>query len=160
VADCYKAADTKLLRAGKIEFFHSLSVNEEDLLKTIDIVLLIAFGLVFWFAGTIWYEMRGPLVFETTSLRYWINFAITPIVTTGICILILRWRQIPAAGWASAMLLIAIPGMIGEAILLSHFSALMPRMQLTSAGKYGAFLFATYALVLGIAEAITLRAKP
>jgi hypothetical protein len=43
--------------------------------------------------------------------------------------------------------------------LLSHFSTLMPRMQVTSAGKYGAFLFATYALVLGIAEIVNLRAS-
>jgi hypothetical protein len=42
--------------------------------------------------------------------------------------------------------------------LLSNFSALMPRMQEASAGRYGAFLFATYALVLSVAEIITLRA--
>jgi hypothetical protein len=58
------------------------------------------------------------------------------------------------------MLLVAIPGMLGEALLLSNFSAMMPRMQPASAGKYGAFLFATYALVLGIAEIVTLRAAP
>jgi hypothetical protein len=58
------------------------------------------------------------------------------------------------------MLLIAIPGMVGEAVLLSHFAALMPSMREASAGKYGAFLFATYALVLGFAEFVTLRATP
>ena len=66
--------------------------------------------------------------------------------------------RIPAAQWASATLLIAIPGMVGEAVLLSHFSALMPKMHEASAGKYGAFLFSTYALVLTIAEIVTLRA--
>ncbi len=54
---------------------------------------------------------------------------------------------------------IAIPGMIGEAILLSRFSVLMPGMQPPSAGKYSGFLFATYALFLAIAETVTLRAK-
>jgi hypothetical protein len=34
----------------------------------------------------------------------------------------------------------------------------MPRLKATSGGKYGAFLFATYAFVLSIAEAVTLRA--
>jgi hypothetical protein len=120
--------------------------------------LLLAFGLLFWIAGTMWYEMRGPLVFETTAVRYWVNFFLTPIVTAAVCIGILRWFQIPGSRWASATLLIAIPGMLGEAVLLSHFSALMPKMQEASAGKYGAFLFATYALVLGIAETVTLRA--
>ena len=126
-------------------------------MKTQDIALLLAFGIVFWIAGTIWYEMRGSLVFETTSARYWINFVLTPVVTAGVCVLMLRWRHIPGARWASAALLIAIPGMIGEAVLLSRFSDLMPRMQAASAGKYGGFLFATYALVLGIAELVSLR---
>lgn len=126
-------------------------------MKTREIVLLLLIGLAFWVAGTFYYERRGTLIFETTSLRYWVNFFLTPVVTSGICILVLRLLQIPASLWAPAMLLVAIPGMVGEAILLSHFSALMPRMQEASAGKYGAFLFATYALVLGIAEVVSLK---
>ncbi|MGO9438427.1 MAG: DUF5367 family protein [Terracidiphilus sp.] len=123
-----------------------------------EVAFLLGFGVVFWLAGTLWYEKRGSLVFETTAVRYWVNFVLTPIVTAGICILILRWRRIPALQWAPAMLLVAIPGMLGEAVLLSNFSALMPAMREASAGRYGAFLFATYALVLGIAEVVTLRA--
>jgi hypothetical protein len=123
-----------------------------------EIGILLGFGIAFWVAGTVWYELRGARIFETTALRYWINFFLTPVLTTAVCLLMLRWLQIPVAGWSSAMLLVAIPGMIGEAVLLSHFAALMPRMQLGSAGRYGAFLFATYALVLGVAEIVTLRA--
>jgi len=122
-----------------------------------EVALFLGFGLVFWVAGTLWYQKQGPLVFETTAIRYWINFALTPLVTSAICIFLLRWRRIPAPDWASAMLLIAIPGMVGEAVLLSNFGALMPSMREASAGKYGAFLFATYALVLGFAEVVTLR---
>ncbi|HEY1160466.1 MAG TPA: DUF5367 family protein [Terracidiphilus sp.] len=133
---------------------------QEALMRGREVGLLFGFGIVFWIAGTLWFERTGPHVFETTAMRYWVNFFITPAVSTAGCILILRWRQIPASGWASAILLIALPGMFGEAILLSHFSALMPRMQEASAGKYGAFLFATYALVLSIAEVVTLRSKP
>jgi hypothetical protein len=57
------------------------------------------------------------------------------------------------------MLLLAIPGMIGESIVLSNLACFMPRIQAASGGKYGAFLFATYAIVLGLAEVVTLRAK-
>lgn len=123
-----------------------------------EIVLLLICGLIFWIAGTLWFERTGPRVFETTAIRYWINFCITPAVSAVGCILILRWRHIPASGWTTAVLLLALPGMFGEAMLLSHFSALMPRMQPASAGRYGAFLFATYALVISIAEIVTLRA--
>ena len=123
-----------------------------------EIVLLLVFGVVFWSAGTLWYEVRGPRLFESTAVRYWVNFALTPIVTSAVCIAILRWMHVAPAHWASAMLLVAIPGMLGEAVLLANFSTLMPRMHETSAGRYGAFLFATYALVLSIAEIVALRA--
>ena len=123
-----------------------------------EIALLLVFGVVFWSAGTLWYEVRGPRVFESTAVRYWVNFALTPIVTSAVCIAILRWMHVAPAHWASAMLLVAIPGMLGEAVLLANFSTLMPRMHETSAGRYGAFLFATYALVLSIAEIVALRA--
>jgi hypothetical protein len=117
------------------------------------------FGAGLWVVGTIWYEFRGPHVFETSSQRYWINFVITPILTTAICVLALRWRHLAAPDWSSAALLIALPGMFGEAVLLSRFSRFMPRMHPETAGKYGAFLFASYALFLAIAETVALRAN-
>jgi hypothetical protein len=78
--------------------------------------------------------------------------------TAVICIAVLKLRQVPPTAWASGMLLLAIPGMIGEAVVLSHLSTFMPRIDASSGGRYGAFLFAIYALVLGIAEVVTLRA--
>ncbi len=128
-------------------------------MTSFDKLFFALFGVTFWVAGTIWYEFRGPHVFETSDLRYWINFIVTPILTAGICIVILKWRHVPGPDWASAALLIALPGMFGEAILLSRFSAFMPRMHPQTAGKYGAFLFASYALFLTIAEIISVRAN-
>jgi hypothetical protein len=127
-------------------------------MKMNDKLLFLLFGAAFWVVGTIWYEVRGPHVFEGTSQRYWINFMITPVLSTVICMLILKWRHVPAAAWASAALLIALPGMFGEAVLLSRFATLMPRMHPETAGKYGAFLFATYALFLTIAEIVSIGA--
>jgi len=127
-------------------------------MTTQDRVLFGLFGAAFWVVGTIWYELRGPHVFEAGTQRYWINFVVTPIVTAAVCILILKWRHVAAADWASAALLIALPGMFGEAALLSDFARFMPRMHPETAGRYGAFLFASYALFLTIAEIVTLRA--
>jgi multisubunit Na+/H+ antiporter MnhG subunit len=127
-------------------------------MKMYDKLLFALFGAAFWVIGTIWYELRGPQVFERTSQVYWINFVLTPVLTAAICIILLRWRHVPAGEWASAALLIALPGMFGEAVLLSRFAQFMPRMHPETAGKYGAFLFATYALFLTIAEIVTIRA--
>lgn len=122
------------------------------------IVVLLGIGLAIWIAGSIYYAYRGSIFLETTSLCYWTAFTISPIISAVLCIAILRWLRIAPANWAAAMLLLAIPGMIGEAVVLSHLGTFMPRLHATSGGKYGAFLFATYAAVLSVAEVITLRA--
>ncbi len=126
-------------------------------MRTQDITFLFASGLAIWILGTVYYAYRGPAVLETTSIRYWTSFALSPVFSAAICIGLLRWRHIPPAGWASAMLLLAIPGMIGEAVVLSHLTTFMPRLHAASGGRYGAYLFATYAVVLGLAEVVTLK---
>ena len=78
-------------------------------MKMNDILLFVLFGVAFWVIGTIWYELRGPHVFESTSQRYWINLVLTPILSAVICILLLKLRHVPPAEWASAALLIAFP---------------------------------------------------
>jgi hypothetical protein len=126
-------------------------------MKAQECALLIVIGLIIWILGTIYFAYRGFAMLETTRLRYWTGFIALPIASALLCIGVLRWRHIPPSAWTSAMLLLAIPGMIGEAIVLSHLSTFMPRLQPTSGGRYGAFLFATYAVVLAIAEMVTLR---
>ena len=91
-------------------------------------------------------------------MRYWIAFALSPILSGLLCIGILRWRQIAPASWTTAALLLALPGMAGEVIVLSNLSTFMPKLHPSSGGRYGAFLFAAYALVLAVAEVVTLRA--
>jgi len=125
--------------------------------KSRDIVYLSVVGLVIWIIGTVYYGYSGSRVLETTSLSYWISFALSPVFSALICIAILRRRHIPSPNWAAAMLLLAIPGMIGEAVVLTNLTTFMPRLHVESGGRYGALLFATYAIVLGIAETVTLR---
>lgn len=126
-------------------------------MKIPESMLLLSLGLIFWILGTIYYAHAGHRVLETTAARYWLSFAISPVISAAFCILILRWRHIAPYNWAVAMLLLALPGMVGEAVVLSHLRTFMPRIQEASGGRYGAFLFATYAVVLGIAEFATLR---
>src|ERR1700723_1313683 len=122
-----------------------------------NLLVLLGAGAAIWAAGTFYFAYRGPVILETTPQRYWITFALLPFVSAALCIGLLYWRRIPAADWAAAMLLLAIPGMLGEAIALSNFATFLPRLQLGSAGRYGALLFATYALVLSIGEIVSLK---
>ena len=128
-------------------------------MKQTDILLLLALGLLIWIAGTVYFGWRGPALLETSPTRYWIAFAVSPIFSAILCVAILAWRHIAARDWAAAMLLLAVPGMAGEAVVLSHLGFFMPRLQAETGGRYGAFLFATYGLVLAIGEIVTLNAK-
>jgi hypothetical protein len=126
-------------------------------MKMQECTLLLSLGLVIWILGTVYYAYVGHRVLETTPAQYWVSFAISPAISAALCILILRWRHIALSNWAVAMLLLAIPGMIGEAVVLSNLGTFMPRIQEASGGRYGAFLFATYSVVLGIAAFATLH---
>ncbi len=129
-------------------------------MKIQDSVLLLVIGLILWILGSIYYAYLGPRFLETTKLHYWTSFCISLVVTAMICIAILKLCHVPPPAWASGMLLLALPGMIGDAVVLSHLSTFMPGLHASSGGRYGAFLFAAYALVLGIAEVVTLRSSP
>jgi Family of unknown function (DUF5367) len=122
------------------------------------VILLLILGLFIWVLGTVYFAYAGPAIMETTGLAYWVSFALSPLLAAAICVVILRWCHIPSVDWASAMVLLAVPGMFGEAVVLTHLGIFMPRLHATSGGKYGAFLFATYAVVLGVAEFVSLRA--
>jgi Family of unknown function (DUF5367) len=128
-------------------------------MKTSDVILFTGFGAAFWIVGTWFYQKRGTMVFEAGAATYWANFVATPIISTVVCLALIKLRHVPVREWAWAGLLLALPGMFGEALILSNFARWMPQMRLESGGKYGAFLFATYALFLTIVEIISLAAR-
>ena len=108
-------------------------------MKALDIAILLAFGFAIWILGTIYYASRGPL------------FSKPPPSATGAP---LHYRQSSQAFCASRScvggnprcslglrhVLLALPGMIGEALVLSHLSTFMPKLQAGSGGRYGALL--------------------
>jgi hypothetical protein len=47
-----------------------------------------------------------------------------------------------------------------RSVVLSHLGTFMPKLDAASGGRYGAYLSFTYAVVLGLAEIVTLRATP
>jgi hypothetical protein len=125
--------------------------------NTRDCLILLALGSAIWAAGTLYFAYVGHRVLKTTSAPYWVSFAVSPILSVAICVLILHWRHVAPPDWAVAMLLLAIPGMIGESVVLTNVSVFMPRIHEVSGGRYGAFLFATYAVVLSVAEWVSLN---
>ena len=126
-------------------------------MRTLHIALLLTFGVLFWVVGTFYYAHAGPAVLEISNRLYWINFIAVPTASAVISMAILIWLHIPTAQWASGALLIALPGLFGEALVLTNFRSFMPKLQAASGGRYAAFLFVAYAVVLSIAEVVTLK---
>jgi hypothetical protein len=59
-------------------------------MKGRDVRLLLLLGLIIWVIGTIYCANYGPAIMETTSARYWGAFALSPIVSAILCLVILR----------------------------------------------------------------------
>jgi len=124
-----------------------------------DVYVLLVLGVTIWLAGTLYYHEFGTAILETTSVRYWSAFVVSPIVSTLLCVAILKALGIPPQYWAQGLLLLAIPGMFGEAAILSNWPVLMSSFGPASGGRYGAFLFMTYGVALTVAEMVTLKAR-
>jgi hypothetical protein len=120
-------------------------------------LLLLVLGFGIWVAGTIYYGFVGARVLETTPVRYWVSFALSPILSAMLVFAIVKWLRVSRADAVGAVVLLALPGMVGEAVVLTHLSTFMPRIQASSGGRYGALLFATYAVVLAIASGLELK---
>ena len=58
-----------------------------------DVASLLLLGLIIWVLGTILYSYRGPVIFETTGLRYWSAFASS--LRSGSSSASLRLRAVP-----------------------------------------------------------------
>src|SRR5215471_13062049 len=95
---------TFLYQVVHIRAYHLVHPNAKGgFMKGLDVAMLLVLGSVIWVLGTIHYAKDGPAILETTNARYWREFAISPLISAVLCIVILRWRNIPPAQWTSAM---------------------------------------------------------
>ncbi|WP_242026814.1 DUF5367 family protein [Phormidium tenue] len=69
----------------------------------------------------------------------------------------MRWRRIESQDWLQGAVCLALPGMLGEIPILAGFAALMSNMHPETAGRYAAFLFSGYSILLGFAWFVAAR---
>jgi len=102
--------------------------------------------------------MTGSYFFEGSSAKYWLNAIVTGLLYVAVSLGLLKWRRIEQKNWLQGAICIAVPGMLGEIPILSAFSQLMGNMQPETAGRYAAFLFESYASLIGSAWLISTKA--
>ncbi len=128
-------------------------------MNTRDRVSFVFLGCLVWAAGTLVYRMTGSYFFEGSTAQYWLNVIVTGFLYVAVSLGLLKWRCVKQKDWLQGAICIALPGMLGEIPILSAFSELMGNMQPETAGRYAAFLFGSYASLLGSAWLISTKAN-
>jgi hypothetical protein len=120
-------------------------------MKPKDRISLIVIGFLIWAGATFFYRQLGSYFFEGSTLEYWANVLLTAVCYCAASFGLMKWLRIDTRYWLQAAACIALPGMLSEVPILSFFPELMSNMQPETAGRYGAFLFWSYASLIGIA---------
>ncbi len=116
-------------------------------------------GFAIWIAATLIYRWIGSYLFEGSAIGYWLNVGATGALVTAVALGLMQWRGVEQRDWLVCAICIVLPGMLGEIPVLSFFSEVMSNMQPETAGRYAAFLFAGYALILGLAGFLSATAN-
>lgn len=124
-----------------------------------DRIGFVTLGFVIWAAATSAYRLTGSTFFEGTTASYWLNVGFTGITYTAIALGVMKWRKIKQKDWLQGAICIALPGMLGEIPVLAGFSELMSNMHPATAGRYAAFLFSGYSILICAAWFISERAN-
>ncbi|MCC5605016.1 DUF5367 domain-containing protein [Nostoc favosum] len=119
----------------------------------------ISLGFVIWAAATLIYRMVGSSFFEGSAAGYWLNVGLTGILYAVVSLGLMKWRKIKQQDWLQGAVCIALPGMLGEIPILAGFSKLMSNMQPETAGRYAAFLFGGYSILIGAAWLLSAKAS-
>jgi hypothetical protein len=119
----------------------------------------ITLGLIVWAVATSVYRVIGSSFFEGSAAVYWLNVISTGILYAVVSLGLMKWRKIEQKDWLQGAICIALPGMLGEVPILAGFSQLMSNMQPETAGRYAAFLFGGYSILIGTAWLMSTKAS-
>jgi hypothetical protein len=122
-----------------------------------DGIILFSLGVIIWAIGTFVYRLAGSYFFESSTVGYWLNVIVTGALYSAIGIGLMKWCRIESQYWLHGAMCLALPGMLGEVLVLSTFSELMVNMQPETAGRYGAFLFGGYSSLIGFSWLISMK---
>lgn len=97
-------------------------------------------GLGAWLASTLFYAAFGGGVLESAFWFYAINAFLAAAFGTFVFHITARLRHIRRGKRMLPMLAFVAPGLMGSALVIGQFQALMPTADPVSIGRYGAFL--------------------
>ena len=120
---------------------------------------LVLIGFIIWLTGTLLFHEFGLYFFECSAVEYWFNLISTGVLCAGVSGGLMKWWRIPEKDWWKGAICIALPGMLGEIPILYGFQELMSNMHPETAGRYAAFLFGGYGLLISFAGLVSIKAN-
>lgn len=112
-------------------------------------LLFVAIGLAVWLLATLVMRAGGHLIFldDEPAVLYALWLA-TVLAMFLLAQAIFRWRKLRRAERFEAAALLALPGMLLDALAVEFYASVFPNMPLSAAGSFGAWLLLAYASVL------------
>ena len=111
--------------------------------------LFLGIGFGVWLLATLVFRLAGHLFFlDNNAPLLAIIWLLTIAVLQTFCLALFRRYRLDRAHRCEAAILLALPGMILDAVVTEAFAAVFPNMPGSSAASFGAWLLAAYAAVL------------
>jgi hypothetical protein len=101
-------------------------------------------GLGAWLAATLFYAAFGGGLLETAFWFYAINAFLAAAFGTFVFHVTARLRHVRRGKRMLPMLAFVTPGLMGGALVIGQFNALMPFADPVSLGRYGAFMMVLF----------------
>lgn len=112
-------------------------------------LLLAGIGFGIWLGATMLFRVAGHLFFFYENTAFIIGlWIVTAIALIGVAVGIFRWQKIAPEHRYQAAILLALPGMLGDAIAVQLFPMVFPNMNVDADGAFAAWLLWAYASVL------------
>jgi len=114
-------------------------------------------GLLAWTAATAYYAAFGGALIERAFWFYAVNAFLAAGATGFLFHAALLVTRTPQRRKPIAAVAFAAPGVVLGGLLLAFLTDIFPHLEAVSVGRYGAFLFVGYALVVAAAFERELR---
>lgn len=111
--------------------------------------LFLGIGFGVWLLATLAFRIAGHLFFLDDQIAFLaILWLLTIVALLAFVLALFRWGRLSRSARFEAAILLALPGMILDALAVETFATVFPNMPGSAAGSFGAWLLAAYATVL------------
>jgi hypothetical protein len=119
------------------------------------IIRAMGLGFVVWLIATIVFRFAGHLFFVPAETPRLIVFAATPVVVGLVTFLALKLLKEARGDEAEAAVGVALPGILLDAFVVHEFPTILPNLDPTLDGAFGALMLLAYGTVLFVGLSMT-----